>query len=305
MKCLFVVIIWITASVIARAQNRSSKFKAPNADTDKDLVEEWKITDDQLWKYVNDKVPAILDHTGSSTFDEHLKGVQAVLRYWNSPQHLSNAGLFHSIYGTEGFQGFSLPLSERAKIQQLIGTKAENLAYIFCVVDRSTVDETVFGWDEQHSQIDDELISSTYKLRARPELGHFDIQLTKEEWLDFLELTLADWLEQVEGAAKKENALFLWKVGEAYSYRRTAYRKMNEILSKERKDRLAKVPGQMLVSVMSTESASTRHLLQSRTPPVSPCAATALDSLRAMGESIPLDLTPQPMEILYSSVDEF
>jgi len=63
------------------------------------------------------------------------------------------------------------------------------------------------GWDEQHSQIDDELISSTYKLRARPELGHFDIQLTKEEWLDFLELTLADWLEQVEGAARLEKLI--------------------------------------------------------------------------------------------------
>jgi hypothetical protein len=25
----------------------------------------------------------------------------------------------------------------------------------------------------------------------------------EEEWLDFLELTLADWLEQVEGAAEK------------------------------------------------------------------------------------------------------
>ena len=27
--------------------------------------------------------------------------------------------------------------------------------------------------------------------------------LDEEEWLDFLELTLADWLEQVEGAAEK------------------------------------------------------------------------------------------------------
>ena len=25
----------------------------------------------------------------------------------------------------------------------------------------------------------------------------------EDEWLDFLELTLADWLEQVEGAAEK------------------------------------------------------------------------------------------------------
>ena len=37
--------------------------------------------------------------------------------------------------------------------------------------------------------------------RARDELGRFLIPLqNEEEWLDFLELTLSDWLEQVEGA---------------------------------------------------------------------------------------------------------
>jgi len=40
------------------------------------------------------------------------------------------------------------------------------------------------------------------------------------KFLDFLELTLADWLEQVEGAYKKENPL-----GQAYAYRREQYKK--------------------------------------------------------------------------------
>ena len=31
----------------------------------------------------------------------------------------------------------------------------------------------------------------------------YTIKLDENEWLDFLELTLADWLEQVEGAAEK------------------------------------------------------------------------------------------------------
>lgn len=77
-----------------------SKFKAPNNNTDENLVEEWRIADEALWKYVNENVPAVLEHTGSAAFDEHLKGVQAILRYWNSPVHVTNAGLFHSIYGT-------------------------------------------------------------------------------------------------------------------------------------------------------------------------------------------------------------
>ena len=47
-------------------------------------------------------------------------------------------------------------------------------------------------------------------------LGRFPIPLEdEEEWLDFLELSLADRLEQVEGAALKENKLFGWKKGEA------------------------------------------------------------------------------------------
>lgn len=90
----------------------------------------------------------MLEHTGSEAFDAHLKGVQAVLRYWGSEKYLSDAGLFHSICecihrlcgyfhallnvieiilhsafsniisdGTEGFQGFSLPLAERDAIR--------------------------------------------------------------------------------------------------------------------------------------------------------------------------------------------
>lgn len=270
-----------------------SKFKAPNNTTDKNLVKEWKAADESLWEYVNEKVPSVLEHTGSAAFDDHLKGVQAILRFWGSPVHLTNAGLFHSIYGTEGFQGFSLPLSERPVIQDLIGEKAEELAYVFCMVDRSTVDETIFDWKKE----DLASTTSVYTFRSRPELGRFEISLTKEEWLDFLELSLADWLEQVEGAAQKENPLFLWKEGEAYAYRRLAYRKMNEILSVERKERLGSKPNETMVAVMSTEPEETRHLVQHRNPPVTEAAERALEALRSNDEPIPLDMSPQPADV--------
>jgi hypothetical protein len=42
-----------------------------------------------------------------------------VLRSWGSEQALSDAGLFHSIYGTEGFQGYKLPFSRRADIRSV------------------------------------------------------------------------------------------------------------------------------------------------------------------------------------------
>jgi hypothetical protein len=281
------VSIWSSESSSTYASDR---FKAPTAETPKDVANKWKQEDDDLWVYVGAHVPAVLDHTGSAAFDEHLKGVQAVLRYWKAPNHLARAGLFHSIYGTEGFQGFALPLTERKAIQRLIGEKAEKLCFCFCMVDRSTLDKTVMDWGKTLDA------SEIIRLRARPELGRFDLTLNKEEWLDFVELTLADWLEQVEGAATKPSTMFLWKTGEAYAYRRLAYRKMSQILAVERQERLAEAPQRMLEQVMGTEDPSTRHLVQPRTPPMSDAAALAFEALRAVGEDIPTDLSPQPNE---------
>lgn len=62
------------------------------------------------------RVPVL---SGSITFDEHLKGVQSVLRCWGSDLALCDAGLFHSIYGTEGFQGYKLPFSRRQDIRNV------------------------------------------------------------------------------------------------------------------------------------------------------------------------------------------
>jgi len=53
--------------------------------------------------------------------------MQAVLRGWKQDTALADAGLFHSIYGTEGFAGFALPLAERTNIRALVGERAERL----------------------------------------------------------------------------------------------------------------------------------------------------------------------------------
>jgi len=289
-----------TATSTSRATYAASQFKAPHAQTPAEIAQEWKKSDAALWSYVESHVPAVLDHTGSEAFDEHLKGVQAVLRYWQAPEHLTNAGLFHSIYGTEGFQGFALPLTERSTIQALIGEQAEKLCFVFCMVDRSTLDHTVFQYlNHQYTATastakNSDPINQNFTLHARPELGRFPMQLTRQEWLDFIELTLADWMEQVEGAAQKPSDLFLWETGEAYAYRRNAYYAMSRLLAAERPDRLARVVPAMVEAVYATESPHTRHLLQPLTPPVSSAAAAAFAALRAAGEPIPEDLAPQP-----------
>jgi len=105
----------------------------------------WADADATLHAAMREHVPAALAHNGEEDFDRHLVGVQSVLRSWGAAERLTNAALFHSIYGTEGFQGYALPLSHRGEIAGLIGAKAERLAWIFCMVDRATVDATVFA----------------------------------------------------------------------------------------------------------------------------------------------------------------
>ena len=229
---------------------------------------EWKRHDTDLHRFLGESIPEALAHTGAAAFDDHLKGVQSVLRSWGSDEDVATAGLFHSIYGTEGFQGYKLPFSKRPDIRKLIGTRAERLAWIFCVVDRFSVDGT--------------LETGQFEFIARDELGKFKITLHDEgEWLDFLELTLADWLEQVEGAAEKDNPLYGWKQGEAYSYRRLAYQRMAKLLSERRGPRL-QAALQMCDEVYAREASVTRGIHQVRTPPMSQAAKEAREAIASI-----------------------
>jgi len=264
--------------------------KAPNHRTPADTLEQWRAEDRVLHKRIADLVPEALDHTGSETFDEHLKGVQSILRHWDAPKHLYEAGLFHSIYGSEGFQGYSLPLSERGTIEKLIGAKGERLVWIFCMVDRSTVDQTVFSWTEGEDDHE-------YTFLARPELGRFPIVLNKHEWVDFLELSLADWLQQVQGASESASEIFHWEKGQAFTYRRQAYARMVEILSHEIPVRQEHAVWETYSAVYEKEDSQFWNLEQKRTPPMSEAAKRANEALRSAGEDIPEIFAPQPMEV--------
>jgi hypothetical protein len=115
LELLVLLILGVVHS--AKTSYAVDRWKAPNSSTPPDLVHRWRSEDEALIAYIKSTIPAVLEHTGSSDFDEHLQGVQSILRYWSSPKYLYNAGLFHSIYGTEGFQGFALPLTERDKYE--------------------------------------------------------------------------------------------------------------------------------------------------------------------------------------------
>ena len=77
-------------------------------------------------------------HSGEKGFLAHLIGVYKDLEVWGCERDVCRAGLFHSIYGTEMFRRWSLPVERRADVQALIGERAEWIAYVNCLMDRAT-----------------------------------------------------------------------------------------------------------------------------------------------------------------------
>ena len=147
-----------------------------------------------------------VDHTGDD-FLTHLRAVHDLLAEHDAGDELSAAGLFHSIYGTEKFQDFSLPLSERAQVRDLIGERAERIAWLNCVMDRSTFDAAVSA-----------ALAGNAGLSISDREGNPAIPMSFDELRDLARVHLFDWLEQVERSE------FGW------GYRRVAYREMSRLV---------------------------------------------------------------------------
>ncbi len=120
-------------------------------------------------------------HTGEGFF-AHLVAVYRDLKKWGCDEAVCLSGLFHSIYGTEKFRLFGLPVDRRDEVIALIGEHAERVAYINCVMDRGTFDT---------------LVLEGGALRVRNRDTEEWIDMTEREFLDLKTMHLCDWLEQV------------------------------------------------------------------------------------------------------------
>ena len=100
--------------IVSRAQTRLGE---PSVKTD------MKHLTDFLVELGIEHVP----HTGKS-YLAHLIGVYRLMETEGCSHEVCRAGMFHSIYGTEKFQGFKLPLERRQEVRDLIGPRAERLA---------------------------------------------------------------------------------------------------------------------------------------------------------------------------------
>jgi hypothetical protein len=141
-------------------------------------------------------------HT-TKTYLAHAITVHGDLKKWGCDETVQNAGLFHSIYGTERFQRFTLPLERRGDVKSLVGERAEWLAYLNCAMDRHDFDNETLKESGPDGFLD----------RYTGDV----IKLSEQDVSDLNTIHLCDWLEQVERS-------------QDWSYRRPVYRTIAERL---------------------------------------------------------------------------
>jgi hypothetical protein len=76
---------------------------------------------------------------GGRTLLTHLEGTRRLLIAWNAPLAWCDAGLCHSVYGTDRFEHALLDSGGRSRLQRVIGVEAERLVWLFATLDRGLV----------------------------------------------------------------------------------------------------------------------------------------------------------------------
>lgn len=125
-------------------------------------------------------------HSGR-TLLEHLSGTRDLLAAWGNGPEVCAAGLFHSIYGTAYYKIQSASLDRRGDVAAVIGAQAEQLAFLFCVTDRT-------GFLEQASSVEPVLNDRVHEASIR----------VSPETIDaLLEIEMANCVEQIDPARAK------------------------------------------------------------------------------------------------------
>ncbi len=117
-------------------------------------------------------------HSGGALLD-HLQGTHGYLKTWGNDKAVCVSGLFHSIYGTQSYETESASLDDRQRIREVIGERAERLAFLFSMTIRAGFFEALGDGDAKLSN------------RATNE----EIPVTQAELRDLIEMEVANYLE--------------------------------------------------------------------------------------------------------------
>lgn len=150
---------------------------------------------DRLRSYLDGIGLADVQHTHVDLLS-HLAGTYRELARLNLPEHVALAGLFHSVYGTEGFPRQSVPLARRDEVRDLIGSEAEQLAYRYCAMSYDSLQRSV---DEGQPLLED-------RFTGEP------MNLPRSAFDKLLWIKLTDAVEQAD--EKTRHSRFFRKVAE-------------------------------------------------------------------------------------------
>lgn len=128
---------------------------------------------------------------GVRTLIEHLRGVSDLLVAYGARPAVCDAGLFHSVYGTESYQHQTIPDTLRPQVIALIGEEAERLARLFGVMQKESL----------YALLDAGEGTITHRQTGA------SIPLSRQDVCDLSDLTVANWLEQRPRAPAKYQRL--------------------------------------------------------------------------------------------------
>jgi hypothetical protein len=80
---------------------------------------------------------------GNRTLFDHLWGTWRILASSNADSDIAVAGLVHSIYATEHYPFETYSQASRLYVTKHIGASAERLAYLFCVLEKQVLWDTL------------------------------------------------------------------------------------------------------------------------------------------------------------------
>jgi hypothetical protein len=97
----------------------------------------WLCILNRITAFLRDRGAEQFPHAHQRALYEHLLGTGEILSRWLQPASLQLAGLLHSIYATDKYHRQLMEFSRRSEVQELAGSDAERLAFLFCVTSRS------------------------------------------------------------------------------------------------------------------------------------------------------------------------
>ena len=139
-------------------------------------------TFNDLIDYLQELDTVNIEHS-HGTYLGHNVSVYRDLKAWGCSEELCRAGMFHSIYGTEIFQTFFLPLDQRGEVRELIGERAERLAYLNSAINYASFDGTIERGTAPYTMID--------RFTGK------EIEIAAKDFEDLCRIHICDRLEQV------------------------------------------------------------------------------------------------------------